>query len=260
MSQPPTQAATAPQKTDRRRGRIDIHSHLLPGIDDGCVTLDETLAAVRLLLEAGFCGSICTPHIWPERFPQNTPQHVAAWTRRLQSQVREAGLDYDLWPGGELRLSEGAVAWMGEHGVPTLAASRCVLTDHWEDSWPDWIDGTLAWLLQEGYQPILAHPERVPPSETLDARLRKLADMGVWMQGNLRSMTGEDGYHADRRVRELLKEQRYAFMAMDVHGPLCLPGRLDGIKFIEEEFGRDLVDRLTIDAPRESILQNAEAK
>ena len=158
MTQPPIQTGRAPAQTDQRRGRIDVHSHLLPGIDDGCSDLDESLATVRLLVEAGYSGSICTPHVWPERFAQNTPQHIAAWTRQLQAQVAQAGLDYSLWPGGELRLYEGAVAWMRDHGVPTLGASQCVLTDHWEDPWHDWINKTFQWLIDKGYQPITGPP------------------------------------------------------------------------------------------------------
>ena len=82
--------------------------------------------------------------------------------------------------------------------------------------------------------------------------------MGVWLQGNFRSMTGEDGYHADRAVRKFLKEQRYRFMALDVHGPQCLAGRLDGIQLVEEEFGREVVDQLTVEAPRKLVLMKGQ--
>ena len=66
--------------------------------------------------------------MWPQRFPKNTPRHVDAWIRQLQTQIKQANLDYNVWSGGELRLSEDAIAWMGEHGVTKLAGSRCVLT------------------------------------------------------------------------------------------------------------------------------------
>ena len=153
-----------PQPTDHAHSRIDIHSHLLPGIDDGCASLDESLESVRRLIAAGYRGSICTPHIWPEKYAGNKTGHIEAWTKQLQLQIWDTGLDYQVWPGGELRLFEGMIDWMKQRGVPTLAGSRCVLLDYWDNDWPKWTNECFRWLLDEGYQPILAHPERLTPS------------------------------------------------------------------------------------------------
>ncbi len=233
--------------------RIDMHSHLLPGIDDGCADLEQSLAAVRHLIAAGYGGSICTPHIWPTVYT-NAPDHIRAWTIQLQQQIRVAGLSYTVWPGGELRLFEGAVEWMKQHGVPTLADSKCVLVDFWEDEWPNWTGDCFRWLLDGGYQPILAHPERLRPMADLDEQLKQIAAMGVWFQGNFACMTGEEGIHADRRVRQFLRAGRYRFMALDMHRPATLEGRLDGVKLLEEEFGTEMLDRFIVEAPRKYIL------
>ncbi len=234
-------------------GYIDIHSHLLPGVDDGCADLEQSLACVHRLMEAGFVGSICTPHIYPEIFPDNKPTNIAQWTRQLRQALADNGVDYPIWSGGELRLLPDSVSWMQEHGVPTLAESRCVLMDFWEKKWPRCVEETMRWLLDNGYQPILAHPERLPATPDLDKRLMALEAMGVWLQGNFRCMTGEEGYHADRLVRHLLQGGRYKLMAMDMHRPETLEGRLDGLQLVAAEFGQGTLEQLAITAPRELI-------
>ena len=236
------------------RGRIDIHSHLLTGIDDGCINFDESLESIQRLMTFGYVGSICTPHVTPETFPQNTPTHIESWTAQLADQLRCAGVAYRVWSGGELGLFEGAVDWMKQHGVPTMGGSKCVLTDFWLERWPAWVTGTFEWFLANGYQPILAHPERLPLTEHLEKNLARLTDMGVWLQGNFRSFTGEDGWHIDLLVRKLMDEGRFHFLALDMHRPDSLEVRLDGLRLVAEQYGSEALDELTIDAPHRYIL------
>lgn len=247
--------ASNPQatSTDLPAGRIDIHSHLLPGLDDGCADLDESLASVRRLMEAGFVGSICTPHICPDVYPMNTWAHIPALTMQLQQHLGRAGLDYRLWPGGELRLFDGVINYLKHNQVPTLAATQWVMTDFWTDYWPKWVDKAFDWLIKQGYRPILAHPERLGCHEQLDQHLDQLVGMGVCFQANSRCMTGEEGYYADQIVRKLLAAGRYQFMALDIHQPDSLEARLDGLRLVETEFDKNTLDRLTINAPRQLI-------
>ena len=251
MKQPTRSADDFPNPSPD--GRIDIHSHLLPGIDDGCQSTAETLACVRRLQAAGFVGSICTPHVWPESMPTNIPAHISDLTIQLEGELRDAGISYRLWPGGELRLFKGVVDWVKANGVPALAQSRCVLFDYWDDKWPRWADKALQWLIDQGYQPVMAHPERCVANANQPERLQAYVDMGVWLQGNFLSLTGEDGYLADKLVRQYLTEGRYRFMALDTHGPDSLPGRLDGIQTLKNEFGEEKLDQFLVDAPRELI-------
>ena len=249
MNEPrPVQDAPPPH------GRIDMHCHLLPGVDDGCETFADAAECIGQLKAAGFVGSICTPHIWPDLLPVNTPEHIHAFVAHFQDELRTAGIDYHIWPGGEFRLFKDAINWMKEHGVPTLAQSRCVLIDHWLDNWPRWTDKGLRWLIDQGYRPILAHPERMPMTQNQPDKLNELIDMGVLLQGNFMSLTGEDGYDADKLVRQYLGEGKYQFMALDAHVPDGIGSRLDGMSILAREFGQDMLDRFTIEAPRNLIL------
>ena len=77
-------------------GLIDVHSHLLPGIDDGCRTVEESTACMRMLVDHGFTGTVCTSHVWRAAFPENTPAKIAEQVAVLQELLRAAGLEYQL--------------------------------------------------------------------------------------------------------------------------------------------------------------------
>ena len=175
-------------------GLIDLHSHLLPGIDDGCRTIAESLTCVRTLLDHGFTGTVCTPHMAIRDFAENIPVNIAEHVAVLQEQLHAAELEYQLWAGGELRIDPDTISWLREHGVPTLGASRNVLIDYWGTQWPHYADAVVEHLLQDGFHPILAHPERMDFEDgEWEAVLRRLEQNGVWLQGNLKCLAGREG-------------------------------------------------------------------
>ncbi|MAX22902.1 MAG: hypothetical protein CMJ19_00240 [Phycisphaeraceae bacterium] len=237
-------------------GRIDIHSHLLPRIDDGCEDVNQCIDCIRQLKEAGYTGSICTPHIIPNMFPDNTRENIIRWVENLRIELVNRNIEYTLWPGGEINLQENMPDWLTEHGVPTLAGSNCVLMDHWADIWPDWFPTVIQWFLDQGYQPILAHPERMRCCWDQPDGLDQLLDMGVWLQGNFLPITGEEGYEPDQLSRRYIENQKYKLMAMDMHKPQSIPSRFDGMKIVLTEYGNQLLDHFTVDAPRQLILSH----
>ena len=86
-------------------GRIDVHSHLLPGIDDGCQTVEDSVACARVLVEQGYTHSFCTPHIWPN-LPENTIVNIRRRVGEHQAALEAASVPLRLLPGGELNLRE----------------------------------------------------------------------------------------------------------------------------------------------------------
>jgi len=235
-----------------------MHSHVLPGIDDGCASVSESLESIRVLIEHGYVGTICTPHCWPNIYPGNTPTHIKMWVQDLEQEIKSAGLGYRLWPGGELRIFPEAIAWMQSHGVPALADSRYVLCDFWETRWEKWIDQTFDWLFEQGYTPILAHPERSPTKKDYEKHLDRWADRGLLLQGNLQCFTGEAGYRPDQFVRQYMGEQRYTFLAIDMHRPDSLQGRLDGIGVAGAEYGPQVIEAMLDTRVREHIFNSPQ--
>src|SRR4051794_19759670 len=84
-------------------GRIDVHSHLLPGLDDGCRTVQESVQCARMMAQAGYTHSFCTPHIWPH-LARNTVAEIPEQTARLQEALELADVRLRLMPGGEINL------------------------------------------------------------------------------------------------------------------------------------------------------------
>ncbi|HVW00383.1 MAG TPA: CpsB/CapC family capsule biosynthesis tyrosine phosphatase [Planctomycetaceae bacterium] len=237
-----------------RPGRIDLHSHLLPGIDDGCTSLAESLACVRRLLDAGYVGSVCTPHVTYYQFPRNTPEAIAGWVADLQAEIDAAGLEYRLWTGGEVRIAEETAAWLDAVGVPTLGDSRYVLIDWWNRTWPNFCYELCEFLMDREYRPILAHPERMGLEEAeLWEVLAELQRMGVRLQGNLNSLSGGEGPQAADWARRLLAEDRYFLIASDMHRPHALDGRIAGLEELEKLVGAEKAAELLEHRPRQIL-------
>ena len=240
--------------TELLDGPIDMHCHLIPGVDDGCQTVRQSLDCIRQMQRRGYVGSVCTPHVFPRLFPDNTPTDIARFTAELQREVDEAGIDYRLWPGGELRIDETPIAWMAEHGVPTLGGSRYVLCDQWSDDWLEKSDALCRHLIDRGYTPILAHPERMPLDDaTLGKLLDRLGSMGVLLQGNLNCFAGGEGPAAAVWARRLLREGRYFLLASDLHDPGKADGRFEGLAIAEIEAGPEKLAEMIVTNPRKIL-------
>ncbi|MEM6391870.1 MAG: CpsB/CapC family capsule biosynthesis tyrosine phosphatase [Planctomycetota bacterium] len=234
---------------------IDLHAHLIPALDDGCKTLGETIESIQTLQAHGFTASVCTPHtMWMDQFPHILPDHTRAWTNELQRELAGMGIDYTLLPGGELRASKQAIDLMKENGVPTLAHSKLVLMDFWEPKWPAYLDATADWLLDQGYTPVLAHPERSVTKGDFDGQLQALTDRGVLLQCNAAAVAGACGPLAETYARNLLTAGRYTFLALDAHRPDTLDDRLTGIDMARELVGDAAVQELLHDNPKRLVL------
>src|SRR2546423_9769627 len=112
-------------------GQIDVHSHLLPGIDDGCKTLEESIACARVLVENGYTHSFCTPHIWAN-LPKNNVTNILILVADLQDALDREKIPLKLFPGGEHNISSELFRAMDQDSVVTFGMSRkYVLVDLW---------------------------------------------------------------------------------------------------------------------------------
>ena len=116
-------------------GRIDVHSHLIPGVDDGCATLEESFACARALVRAGYTHCFCTPHIWPN-LAHNTVSGIVERTTHLQKALEDAEIPLRVLPGGELNLRPD-IDQTPPKDVPTYGMNhRYCLFDLWAESSP----------------------------------------------------------------------------------------------------------------------------
>ena len=233
-------------------GRIDVHSHLLPGIDDGCATLEESIACARHMVQAGYTHSFCTPHIWPN-LPGNTPDAIARRTARLQEALDEADVPLRLLPGGELNLRPELIG-MSIERVPTYGmARRYCLFDIWVDRLPPFFWKAIEWLQSLRLKVIVAHPERMRAVQDDPKLIDQFARAGLLLQGNLQCLADPPYSHTRLVSERLLMEGRYFMLGSDLHNLAGLKVRLDGLERAIHLVGEAEVWRLTRDQPRQLV-------
>ena len=235
-------------------GMIDLHAHLLPGVDDGCATIEESLAAIADWAGQGVKEIVCTPHCGPNYFPQNTPDRVSRAIVSLREEVEKAGLAVRLHDGGEVRITRHTVDWFSFWGLPTIGEGNWLLLDWWGREWPDFVPKTMGYLVENGYQPLFAHPERMDLDDATFARaMRQTADVGALLQGNLNSLSGGEGPIARDRSQALLRDGSYFALASDLHRPNQVAGRARGIAEAVALVGPERCHQLLIEHPRRVV-------
>jgi protein-tyrosine phosphatase len=234
----------SPHDSPTRLGRVDVHSHLLPGIDDGCQTVEDSLACARVLVEQGYTHGFCTPHIWPN-LPQNTPANIRRRVADLQAALDAASVPLRLFPGGELNLREETLRTLPAELVSYGMAGRFVLMDLWADRIPPFFAPNVRWLQSQGATVILAHPERMRAVQTDPGLADYFAELGLLLQGNLQCF-GDPPHMDTRRVAErYLAEDRYFMLGTDLHNLKSLPVRMAGLRRATELAGEEAVWKLT---------------
>ena len=211
-------------------GGVDAHCHLLPGVDDGADTPEESLAIIRGQQALGLRGAICTPHIMA-RLPQNTPIYLREQFAQLTSIVNSQSsiVNFQLHLAAEYMLDEAFPRHLASADLLTIPASELgtsVPKDNTTGNyvlvelpqyllppgWQDMLDGILA----AGITPLLAHPERY--LRILDERdIRALVDRGIALQGNLGSLTGYYGRRVKALAQSLLADKLYTTFGTDSH-------------------------------------------
>lgn len=233
-------------------GRVDVHSHLLPGLDDGCETVEESLECARVLVREGYTHSFCTPHVWPS-LPLNTIDNIRRAVAELQIAIEEAGIGLRLLPGGEINLRENTLHTAPERLVSYDMAGKFVLIDLWAEKLPPFFVPNVRWLQKQGAKVVLAHPERMRAVQTDPVLADYFGELGLLLQGNLQCL-GDPPHAETRRVAErYLSEDRYFMLGTDLHNLQSLPMRIAGLHRVIELVGEDGAWKLTSLRPRQLL-------
>jgi len=225
---------------------IDLHCHLLPGIDDGAPDLVTSLAMARAAVADGIAVTACTPHIYPGLY-ENTGDGIRAGVARLQGLLDEAGIPLRLTTGADAHLAPELPEKLRTGEAPTLAGSRYFLLEPPHHSAPPRFDEFVFGVMAAGYVPLITHPERLTWIGDHYPLFCALADRGCWMQVTAGSLTGRFGEEARYWGERMLDEGRVHVLATDAHGakgraPLLAEGRLAAEKWVGAEEARHLVE------------------
>lgn len=196
---------------------VDMHSHILPGLDDGSDSLERSLELVQAMKDLGYRKLIMTPHIMSD-FYKNTPDGIRERLHLLQDAVKEAGIDMELDCAAEYYLDEGLLDKL-DNDEPLLTFGDNYLL--FETSFlnePLNLRDAIFKMRSKGYKPVLAHPERYTYFYGKFDALVDLWNQGVLFQPNLNSLSGYYSAGAKHVAEKLIDNGMVDFLGSDVHG------------------------------------------
>ncbi len=194
---------------------IDIHSHILPGIDDGARDIAEALAMARLAVQDGITHLFATPH--HQLYNPISPREMAQRVAKLQARFDHADIPLTLLPGHEVRLHEKVFDdWAKEWAGP-LGNSRYVLAEPLFSRYNKQTEASLFELFERGYTPVMAHPERIRPIQEDLSLIEPFLERGGLTQITSHSLTGYHGERARTVAREMLQQGMVHIIASDAH-------------------------------------------
>lgn len=231
---------------------IDIHCHILPGIDDGPPTLEAAMALVKALVDDGVTHVVATPHVFPGRFENwrsSIAEEAAAFARVLDA----SGLPITMSWAGEVRLCPEALDLLARNELPMLShegSHKTMLLEMPDGQIPLGSERLVGHLFSRGIRPVIVHPERNRAVMERPERLRPFVESGCRVQVTAGSVVGQFGPKAQAAAEALLRNDWVHAIATDAHN---LQGRRPCMRaaraWLAEHFDEDTAYRLTVSGP-----------
>jgi protein-tyrosine phosphatase len=205
-----------PKDLDLSRLGIDIHSHLIPGIDDGVETVEEALDMLERLQQLGYTKVVTTPHVMWDCY-KNTPEIILSGLETVREASREAGLTIQIAAAAEYFIDEHFVELLrtGQQ-LLTLPGNRLLVELPYTTPLMN-TSQTLFTIIEKGYKPVLAHPERYTYFYNDPSIYKQLCAQGVELQVNALSLTPNYGEGVQKMAQWLLRNNLITFIGTDAH-------------------------------------------
>jgi tyrosine-protein phosphatase YwqE len=206
------------KKKENNRGptlSVDVHSHLIPGIDDGSQSMEESLNLLKSLETLGYEKVITTPHIMSDSYP-NDEAVILTGLEELRKEAKDKGINLQIDAAAEYYLDECFYEEMRRKQVLAIAG-KYVLFESSYISRPMQMEDMIFAIGEAGYQPMLAHPERYRYIKDPEKEYRRLKDLGVLFQVNLNSFAGHYGKGAKMLAEYLSRSGMIDFLGSDTH-------------------------------------------
>lgn len=227
---------------------IDIHNHIIYGVDDGSRSLDESLKMVELFMANGFDEIIATSHYDPSRYMVKK-EDILEKSSILNDEIKKRSLDFKIYPGHEIQVDPKILNKIRDGKLLTLNNSRYVLCELSFVNKPLFLRDLIYNLSLEGFVPIIAHAERYPYVEAHTSFLYEFIKMGALVQINFSSMNSHR-----KTTQRLLKKNMVHFIGTDSHqSEWRSPNIQNEKREIIEIIGQEKFDELTLINPKKVI-------
>lgn len=236
---------------------IDLHSHILPGIDDGATSLEVSLEMARMAVTDGTTVLACTPHIYPGMY-MNDSAGIHAARDALQKELDARQIALRLVVGADAHLVPELLDGLKSGRVPTLNGSRYFLLEPSHHTAPPHFEDTVFQIMAAGYVPVVTHPERLVWIEGHYDVFERLAQRGAWMQLTAGSIAGKFGKYALYWSKRFLRDGLVHIVASDAHTTKRRSTVMsDAIPLMRRLAGEAEVQQMLVHRPQ-AILDDAE--
>lgn len=251
---------------------IDFHSHIIPNVDDGSRSVEETFELLKEAKDAGFSGVISTSHYMEEYYETDVAERNV-WIKAISESLGKKDIDLNLYLGNEVYITKNIINLLETRKATSINNSNYVLFEFPMNSKPMDMYDIIYDMLEYKLIPILAHPERYSFVQKDPNLVYDLIQKGVLMQSNYGSILGMYGEKAEIIVRKLLENNMVHFLGSDVHRSGSVYPKIHNcLREIETIIGEDKLEeissvnpelvvenkRIDIDEPREIKLSLKE--
>ena len=232
---------------------IDIHSHILAGIDDGAEALEDGLAIIRELASQGVTEIIATPHYIDETIYVSPKQKNQRLLTQLKKALKDEKIDVELYLGNEIYICNRIDNLVESGQIATMNGSEYILVEFpMSEKFPSYED-ILHDLILKGYKVILAHPERYIITQDDFSILERLVEMGVLLQCNTGSFIRQYGKHAEKLAVKLAKKRMIFALGSDIHHTRKRNEIELAIKKLKKYYSEDDLEQILDKNPRKII-------
>jgi tyrosine-protein phosphatase YwqE len=197
---------------------VDMHSHLLPGIDDGLKVIEESVSFIRDLQKLGYKKLICTPHILSDLYP-NSPKTILPKRDLVREALQKAGINVAIEAAAEYMIDHDfaeLISKSKKEDLLTINGNYILVEMSYLSPSPN-VDNVIFELQMLGLTPILAHPERYNYYHSRFDQYERFKELGCKLQVNLLSLSGGYGPHVKKTAEKLFKTQSVDFLGTDMH-------------------------------------------
>lgn len=230
---------------------IDLHTHILPGIDDGVKTEDDAVEFARVAYEDGTRTIVATPHC-KDGFYVNQRTEVLEYVDKLKTRLAAEGIGIELLPGAEVHICPDLTERLEDGRAPTLADNgKTVLLELSLSQPPVELENLVFQLKLAGYQIVFAHPERIRYFQEAPDRYEKVVRLGAWGQITTGSLLGVFGSSTASFSEELMTKGLVHIIASDAHNVRGRPPRLsESVRTASVMVGERRAAQMVLEAPR----------
>lgn len=193
----------------------DLHSHLIPGIDDGAKTMDESIEMIELFIAQGYTKLITTPHIMSHRYP-NTRAIIEEGLQALKQELLARGLQIDIEVASEYYLDETVMALVEQRDIMTFGENYMLFEMSYVQPLHH-LEEMIFEIKVAGYTPVLAHPERYVYMHDDFSKYERLKEKGVLFQVNIPSLGGYYSKPIQKVAKKIAEAGMIDFLGSDAH-------------------------------------------